>query len=70
MLCVDFVNEYKMFTTDAFTFQNNDYIKLTAKAIEYLKSKPSQSDMKTKLTEMFQNRLATCDVLNHEQGKA
>ena len=70
MLCVDFVTDYKMFTTDAFTFQNNDYIKLTAEGIGYLKSKPSQSEMVTKLSEMFENRLAACDVLNHTQAKA
>ena len=70
MLCVDFVTDYKMFTTDAFTFQNNDYIKLTAEGIGYLKSKPSQTEMVSKLTEMFENRLAACDVLNHTQAKA
>ena len=41
VLCVDFVNEHKMFTTESFTFENNDYIKLTANSIEYLKSKPN-----------------------------
>ena len=57
-----------MFTTDSFTFQNNDYIKLTASSIEYLKSKPSQEDLIVSLTEIFENRLAQTDLINHPEG--
>ena len=57
-----------MFTTDSFTFQNNDYIKLTASSTEYLKSKPSQEDLIVSLTEIFENRLAQTDLINHPEG--
>ena len=65
MVCVDFVTEYKMFTTDQFTFENNDYIKLTASGVAYLQTKPSNENLASKLTEDFKNRLDESDFIYH-----